>query len=136
MSTSEDSEVREAVASVIKELKALAPPDPNEVLFGYLQAVHRRRRTLLKTVGLKELRRELRGLTNKHGIKGRPSLARMLIELSAREHVKPKMKNKYAQTLDWARRHRVRSKDLKSFVEEEHGINRCSERYRAAAKTA
>ena len=101
----------------LAKIKKVAPPPPPPTLYRWLTKVYRLRRTL------GDARKELLALAKKNGIKTGDVLLRTIIEETASDHVGGKMRWKYAVVLEKALTRKVKSKDLRAFIEGEGGIN-------------
>ena len=112
----------------LQPIRDLAPPPPNEAIYPYLQAVYRRARKLGHVDGPKE--KELNKLADSIPARFKFNRMRFLIELTAPEYMKPKMKWKYSQVLMCARDRRVKSTELIEFIKGEGGINECIKKYK------
>ena len=111
----------------LQRIRKLAPPPPTEAIYPYLQAVYRQARKLGQIDGPKE--KELNKLADSIPARFKFNRMRFLIELTAPEYMKPKMKWKYGQVLLYARDRRVKSTDLIEFIKGEGGINECIKKY-------
>ena len=111
----------------LQRIRELAPPPPKEAIYPYLQAVYRRARVLgdIDKPTEKKFNKSADGFAKQ--IKW--NRMRLLIELTAPSHMKPKMKWKYSQTLMYAYRSHVKSVNLIAFIKDEGGINKCVDKY-------
>jgi len=102
----------------LAKIRDAAPPHPKDALYRYLRKVYRLRRTC------GDCRDDLEELAEQNNIVCGDKLLRVLIYSTASEHVTPKMISKYALALERALDERVKSKNLRSVIENAGGISK------------
>jgi hypothetical protein len=111
----------------LKCIQKLAPPPPGEEIYPYLKAVYRYARKLEPTDESKK--KEFNKIANGFHRKIKWNRIRLIVELTALPHMKPKMKWKYTRALQYARQRGVKSADLIAFMKKKGGINGCVDKY-------
>jgi hypothetical protein len=112
----------------LERIRKLAPPPPREAIYPYLKAVYRRASRLgrIDEPTKKKFTKILSGFHPRI----KPNRMRLIIELTALPHMKPKMKLKYTQVLRYARKRQVKSSGVVEFIKSEGGINKCVDKYK------
>ena len=112
----------------LERIRKLAPPPPEETIYGYLKAVYRRGRKL-GTIDEKK-QKKLNKIAGRYRQQIKFNRFRLIIEMTAPSHMTSKMKWKYTKTLQYARHQDTQSKDLIKFIKSEGGINACVKKYK------
>lgn len=126
----DDDALPESLDDDIRKARSLAPPPPppEDLIYPYLLACYR----LLKKIG-PSTPKKVAKLNKAADDLGRPRIkfnrAKLIIEQTAGDHVKTKMRGKYAAVLRYAELRNVKSKDFVKFVKGKGGINNCVEKY-------
>src|SRR5271166_3832174 len=109
----------------LAKVRGAAPPPPTEdPIYEYLTRVYRLRRKLEKDP---EWQKRLTDYGNAHHRNISHKYVRLIIELTAGDHVTTKMKYKYTVVLIYALQKGVKTADLKAFIKGLGGLNKCVE---------
>ena len=105
----------------LEKVRRAAPPHPVDTLYRWLRKCYRLRCYLDKE-GRRELRRLYKDMGRTMPRSGDTSM-RIIIELTARKHMKMKVKLRYAARLAEARLANVSAKGLRDWIKNHGGIN-------------
>jgi hypothetical protein len=111
-------------AELAKVCKAAPAPPTDDPIYQYLRRVYRLRRKLTKT---SEWQDTLRDFGDAHHRQISTNYIRLIIQLTAPDHVTTKMKHKYTAALQYALEKGIKSNDLEKFIKEQGGLNKCVE---------
>jgi hypothetical protein len=111
-------------AALAKVRKAAPPPPSDDPIYKYLERVYRLRQKVEKSPELQEAIKAERAA---HHPKLSTKYIRLIIELTAGDHVTNKMKHKYTVTLQYAFTKGVKAEDLIEFIKKQGGLNKCVE---------
>jgi hypothetical protein len=105
----------------------LAPPPSDDPIYDYLTGVYRLR---CKVASSAELQNALKAHHKAHSPKTLQEYAGVIIQLTAGDHVGSNMKYKYVAALEYAFADNVKPQNLKSFIKQHGGLNKCVELWR------
>ena len=127
-----ENPIKSYLSKDLERIRELAPPPPKEAIYPYLKAVYRCARRLGPTDESKK--KEFDKIADGFHPRIKFNRIRLIIELTALPHMKPKMKWKYAQALQYARKRLVKSSEVVEFIKSEGGINKCVDKYKPSKK--
>jgi hypothetical protein len=108
----------------LAKVRKTAPPPSDDPIYKYLRRVYRLRRKAEKSP---ELQEAIKAKRTAHHPNVSTNSIRMIIQLTAGDHVTNKMKHKYTAALHYAFEKGIKSENLESFIKEHGGINKCVE---------
>jgi hypothetical protein len=108
----------------LAKVRKAAPPPSDDPIYKYLRRVYGLRCELTDKP---EWEDNLRYFWQAHHPRISTSYIRLIIELTANDHVTSKMKHKYFAVLRYAFKKGIKPENLESFIKEQDGINKCVE---------
>jgi len=111
-------------AELDKVRKAAPPPPSDDPIYKYLSRVYRLQRKIASSSDWQKVIQRYRGAHASRTSKKYPSV---VIKLTAGDHITSNMKYKYVTALEYAFAKNVESKNLKDFIKQRGGLNKCVE---------
>ena len=108
----------------LDKVREAAPPPSDDPIYKYLRRVYGLRCELADKP---EWEDALRHFRQAHHPRISTRYIRLIIELTANDHVTSKMKHKYFAVLHYAFEKGIKPKDLEAFIKKQDGINKCVE---------
>jgi hypothetical protein len=108
----------------LKKVRAAAPPPSDDPIYKYLRRVYRLRQKLENSPEWQQAIQKYHAVQAPRTVKSYPGI---IIKLTAGDHITSKMKYKYITALEYAFRKNVQPEDLKAFIKDQGGLNKCVE---------
>jgi hypothetical protein len=109
----------------LTQVRALAPPPPSDdPIYDYLTSVYRLR---CKVASTPEVQNALKAYHKVHSPRTLQEYAGVIIQLTAGDHISSNMKSKYVAALEYAFANNVKPQNLKTFIQQKGGLNKCVE---------
>jgi hypothetical protein len=119
-----------ALHKALLRAQQASPPPPDEAVFRYLEEVYRIRTQYTAS----QIRQALGADRWAKRLHTRPTAVGLLIGATAGLHITGGLRWKYMNALEFARKNKVPSKELREFIRANGGINACVIKHRQLLK--
>ena len=127
-SNNQQNRILESLPEALDEIRQSAPRPRDDRLYRYLANVYALRLSLANKPKA-DVRSALNILAKTIHQRIAKNIIRLIIELSAPDHITSKMKGKYSGALNWALIQEVSAKKVKKFLHDQGGLNACVKKY-------
>jgi len=109
----------------LDQVREIAPPPPSDdPIYKYLRRVYRLQKEIASSSGWQRAIQKYHAAHAPHTLKNYPSV---IIKLTAGNRITSNMKYKYVTALEYAFANKVEPDNLKAFIKQQGGLNKCVE---------